>query len=60
MALDANDRNRTADLDALDQAFRDACRAAEAIDPLDGVQPETAELYAQLRRSDQRQVSPSG
>ncbi|MGK2957734.1 MAG: AfsR/SARP family transcriptional regulator, partial [Acidimicrobiales bacterium] len=48
------------DLDALDQAFRDACRAAEALDPMDGVQPETAELYARLRQSDHRSASMGG
>lgn len=51
---------QTGDLDALDQAFRDACRAAEALDPMDGVQPETAELYARLRQSDHRSASMGG
>ncbi len=36
------------DLDGVDQAFREATRAARADDPLDDVQPETRQLYVQL------------
>lgn len=37
------------DLDGLDQAYREAERAARADDPLDDVQPQTRQLYDQLR-----------
>jgi hypothetical protein len=40
------------DLDAVDQAFREATRAARADDPLDDVQPETRRLYLQLSEPD--------
>ncbi|MPZ28977.1 MAG: LysM peptidoglycan-binding domain-containing protein [Micromonosporaceae bacterium] len=45
------------DLDAVHQTFREAQRAAQALDPLDDVQPDTHQLYHQLTR---RQQAASG
>ncbi|MPZ28924.1 MAG: LysM peptidoglycan-binding domain-containing protein [Micromonosporaceae bacterium] len=41
------------DLDAVHQTFREAQRAAQALDPLDDVQPDTHQLYHHLTRQQQ-------
>jgi DNA-binding SARP family transcriptional activator len=46
------------DYDAVEQAYRDAVRAARALDPLDEVAPETRLLYEQLR--DRRRAAAAG
>jgi DNA-binding SARP family transcriptional activator len=38
------------DFDGVDQAYREAVRAARALDPLDDVAPATRQLHEQLRR----------
>jgi DNA-binding SARP family transcriptional activator len=39
------------DFDGVDQAYREAVRAARALDPLDDVAPATRQLHEQLRQS---------
>jgi len=41
---------RDGDVDGINQAYREAQRAAQSLDPLDEVQPETATLYRDLLR----------
>jgi DNA-binding SARP family transcriptional activator len=45
------------DFDGVDQAYREAVRAARALDPLDDVAPATRQLHEQLRARRQAEAS---